>query len=200
MEALAPEIMKVTSARSMLDTEFTAEQPYSKYTGMVFKTTNKIIDTTVVFNQRGYYEELVSKIYAGERLDEMRMNLGSNAYELSKQFESDELEVIAFTWRYRDSQTQEYINSDFKFIGFVILACFAYMIFHTYSVALSFISLLNVFMSIPVSLVIYKHIFGIEYFSSLHLSIIIIVIGIGSDDIFVFHDFWKNNFELIALK
>lgn len=79
-------------------------------------------------------------------------------------------------------------------VGYVLIACLTYMTFHTGSLFLGFVSLINVFMSVPVALVIYSYIIGVPYFSSLHLSIVIIIVGIGSDDIFVFHDFWRSTF------
>ena len=61
-------------------------------------------------------------------------------------------------------------------------------------------SLLNIFMSIPIALVIYTYVARVTYFSTLHISVFIIIIGIGSDDIFVFHDFWVNTFKIKALE
>ena len=66
-------------------------------------------------------------------------------------------------------------------------ACLGYMYFHTQSLFLAMVSLSNVIMCVPISLYIYSELFKIDYFSSLHLSVIIIIIGIGSDDVFVFH-------------
>lgn len=68
-----------------------------------------------------------------------------------------------------------------------MLACLAYIIIHTRSLFLGVFSLLNVCMSIPITLVLYKLVFGIHYFSNIQISAIIIIIGIGADDIFVFH-------------
>lgn len=92
------------------------------------------------------------------------------------------------------------MTDDFKYIGYVLLACFVYMIVHTRSVYFTVVSLLNVAMGIPISLVILIYVFQVTYFSSLHLSVIIIIIGIGSDNVFVFHDFWKSNFKIKAIK
>ena len=52
--------------------------------------------------------------------------------------------------------------------------------------------ILIVLMAVPISLVIYVKVFGIEYFSSIHIAVVIIIIGIGADDIFVFHDAWRH--------
>jgi len=68
------------------------------------------------------------------------------------------------------------------------------MIYHTNSFFLGFMSLLNIAMSVPICLVIYNYILNIKYFSSIHIAALLIIIGIGADDIFVFHDFWLSTF------
>jgi protein dispatched 1 len=47
-------------------------------------------------------------------------------------------------------------------------------------------------MSIPITMVIYRGILGIDYFCSLHVGVVIIIMGIGADDIFVFDDCWTH--------
>lgn len=80
------------------------------------------------------------------------------------------------------------------------MACLFYIIFHTKSLFLATVSLLNVMMTVPISLFIYDKVFKVEYFSSLHVSVLLIIIGIGSDDIFVFHDQWENSLCIKALR
>ena len=58
----------------------------------------------------------------------------------------------------------------------------------------------QVLVSVPVSVVIYNCLLGIEYISMLHIFVIIMIIGIGADDLFVFHDFWENARKVPALK
>ena len=98
------------------------------------------------------------------------------------------MEVISFTMRFQKEETSRLVNEDIKNVGFVFIACLLYIVFHTKSLFLASVSLLNVLMSVPISIFVYNSIFKVEYFSSLHLSAVIIIIGIGSDDIFVFHD------------
>lgn len=75
------------------------------------------------------------------------------------------------------------------------LACIAviwvYMTFHLKSLFLSTMSMFNIAMSIPMTCVIYKLIFGIEYFSLLNVLVFLIVIGIGADNTFIFNDAWE---------
>lgn len=100
--------------------------------------------------------------------------------------------MLAFTWHYVNQETLRLVYDDFKYVGMVIIACLLYMSFHMKSFFLALISLLNVIMSMPITLCIYTFIFKVTFFSSIHIAILIVVVGIGADDIFVFHDFWEN--------
>jgi predicted RND superfamily exporter protein len=165
----------------------------------VFKTTDVIFDSVIRFSSRGFWEEIKGYQYLNDELKSQRMKLGKTVFKASEDFESDGMEVIAFTWRFRNNETKKLINEDFMFVGLVFIACLAYMTFHTGSLYISTLSLLNIFLSIPITLVIYTYVIGVTYFSSLHMSIFIIIIGIGSDDIFVFHEFYKNTQQIKAL-
>lgn len=76
----------------------------------------------------------------------------------------------------------------------VLVVCIFYMGFHTQSVFLGVINMLNILCSVFITLLIYSCIFQITYFSTVNMSVIFIIVGIGSDDVFVFHDFWKRSF------
>jgi len=83
----------------------------------------------------------------------------------------------------------------FKTIN-VAFVCWLYMALYMKSIFLSTVGIITVLMSVPISLVIYSRLFAITYFSSIHIAIVIIIIGIGSDDIFVFHDAWCHAKEI----
>ena len=102
--------------------------------------------------------------------------------------------------RFQNQETNRLVNEDIKNISFVFIACLLYIVFHTKSLFLASVSLFNVLMSVPISLFIYNRVFQVQYFSSLHISVVIVIIGIGSDDIFVFHDQWQNSLKIKALR
>ena len=102
--------------------------------------------------------------------------------------------------RFQNQETNRLVNEDIKNVGFVFIACLLYIVFHTKSLFLATVSLFNVLMSVPISLYMYNKIFRVGYFSSLHISVVIVIIGIGSDDIFVFHDQWQNSLCIKALR
>jgi predicted RND superfamily exporter protein len=73
-----------------------------------------------------------------------------------------------------------------------------YVTVHLRSIFLSTISMLNIAISIPMGLVIYKLVLGIPFFCLLHILVVLIVLGIGADNTFLFNDTWRR--DIPALK
>jgi len=92
------------------------------------------------------------------------------------------------------------MNNDFTMIGYVGFVCFLYIVYHTKSYFLGFFSLVNIAMSIPISLILFTYVLKITYFSAIHIMALLIIVGIGADDIFVFHDFWLSTFQIKAIR
>lgn len=67
----------------------------------------------------------------------------------------------------------------------------AYVTLHLKSIFLSTISMINIAISIPMGLVIYKIFLRIPFFCLLHILVVLIVLGIGADNTFLFNDTWK---------
>ena len=81
----------------------------------------------------------------------------------------------------------------------VLVSCIVYMSIHMKSFFLALFSVINLFFCIPISLCIYRYIVGVTYFSVIHIAVIILIIGIGADDVFVFHDFWVGSHKIKSI-
>jgi predicted RND superfamily exporter protein len=92
------------------------------------------------------------------------------------------------------------ISSDSEIAKIIALTVWLYLSYHLESLFLGTSCIIQILVSIPISLAIYKIIFGISYFCPLHLFVGIIIMGIGADDIFVFHDQWKHTSHIKVLK
>jgi hypothetical protein len=84
------------------------------------------------------------------------------------------------------------MNSDMAITIPCAIFVWLYMTFHLKSFFLSTTALINILMSIPIALVIYNFALQIHYFSFLHILSLVIILGLGADDIFVFHDIWTQ--------
>jgi hypothetical protein len=94
----------------------------------------------------------------------------------------------------------QYVDEDLRMLMLTMCASIFYMTIHMKSLFLAFFSIINLFFAIPVTLCIYTYILGVDYFSTIHVSVLIVVIGIGADDVFVFHDFWLGSHKIKVIK
>lgn len=53
--------------------------------------------------------------------------------------------------------------------------------------------MLQILLSMPCALFVYRTIFGVEFVTQLHVLAIYLVLGIGADDLFVFYDAWLQS-------
>jgi len=93
----------------------------------------------------------------------------------------------------------QYVYEDLQYVMLTMISTIFYMTIHMKSFYLAFLSIINLFLAIPVTLCIYNYILGVTYFSTIHVSVLIVVIGIGADDVFVFHDFWMGSHKIKLL-
>ena len=159
-----------------------------------FRTTRNLFESEIRRNDLGFYEEVITYKYADNEIEEQMEDMARKAMNTGWDFHSHEIEVVAFTWPFQEKETKRLLFEDMKYVGIVVLFCIAYMAFHSGSLFIAFCSLINVAMSIPVAMVLFNLVLRVHYFSSLHIAVLVVIVGIGSDDIFVFHDFWKNTF------
>lgn len=83
------------------------------------------------------------------------------------------------------------INIDVLYALASILFVWGFMVFHLKSYFLSTFSILSTIFSFGITSLIFQGILQIDYFSTLHILVIFIILGISADDYFVFFDAWK---------
>lgn len=87
---------------------------------------------------------------------------------------------------------------------YLCIACliliYLYVTIHLKSFFLSTVSMIiNIASAIPISLVMYKLIFQIQFFSLLHIVVVLIILGIGADNTFIVNDTWVSTQNIPAL-
>jgi predicted RND superfamily exporter protein len=202
VQDIAGTIVADVEIRQTLEKTFSEQNPYSRFGMAQLRVNIGRIKTMVEKSYFGFYEEVPVGRYSDNAMHKRRMQWGQLVMQESVRFseQSELLDVVAFTWSYQQEETMRLVYEDFLYVGLVIVACLLYMTFHMQSLFLASVSLFNVVMSLPVTLVIYRYVFGVTYFSSIHISIIIVIVGVGADDVFVFHDFWEGSFLIKAIR
>lgn len=84
-------------------------------------------------------------------------------------------------------------TNDFLMAVGSLLAVGIWMGLYTKSVFLAVTNMTYIVLSIPTALFIYKVLFQIGYFDSIHVLVIFIILGIGADSVFVAVDSWKQS-------
>lgn len=90
------------------------------------------------------------------------------------------------------------ITKDTVFAAVALGVVAMFIVAHTSSLFLAIMTALQVFFSIPISLIIYWYIFNIPFFSVLQVFAIYLLVGIAADDVFVFTDAWKQSFVVLS--
>ena len=69
--------------------------------------------------------------------------------------------MVTVSLEYQEIAVNEAVQSDFVLVGMVIFACLIYMCLHMGSLFLGIVSLVNITMTVPICICIYKYIFQI---------------------------------------
>ena len=99
-----------------------------------------------------------------------------------------------------NKEFERMMNGDLPMVSLAVLFVWGYMTFHTKSIFLSSNALLQILLSLPVSYTVYKYVWGIPFFSQLHILAIFLVLGVGADDVFVLVDAWKESIFSVKQK
>jgi len=109
-----------------------------------------------------------------------------------KAYREEEVGIYWFNGYLIDMLFEELIMSDFSFAIGSMIFVFLYMGWHTRSLYLSSLGIFQVVGSFVPGFFIYRLVFQVSYFQSLHLLAIFVILGIGADNVFVFTDAWNQ--------
>jgi hypothetical protein len=92
-----------------------------------------------------------------------------------------------------DAIIMETLSNDGTFAVGAMFVVFLFVWFHTGSAFLGAFGMFHIVMSLPIAICLTINVFQIRYFDMLNMFILFVVMGIGADDVFVFHDAWKQS-------
>lgn len=111
-----------------------------------------------------------------------------------------EYNAYIFSNEVQDYELQKQVLMDTYWAGGSIAFVFLYLLVHLQSLLLACFSILMILFSFPVTQLIYKYVFGISFFVSIHNLVVFIVLGIACDDIFVIVDAWRQSEHIKEFK
>lgn len=107
-----------------------------------------------------------------------------------QRWEIDGVEVRFYGTRLRTVEILRYMNEDLVLVPVAILYMAIYAGLYTRSAFIAFAAVVCIFFTLPVGLVMHRYILQVTYFSTIHVIVLFIAVGIGIDDLFVFYDGW----------
>eukprot|EP00929_Paragymnodinium_shiwhaense_P080470 TRINITY_DN41972_c0_g1_i1.p1 TRINITY_DN41972_c0_g1~~TRINITY_DN41972_c0_g1_i1.p1 ORF type:complete len:1498 (+),score=339.93 TRINITY_DN41972_c0_g1_i1:169-4662(+) len=90
-------------------------------------------------------------------------------------------------------EVMQTLQGDVWFAGGSMVFVFVYLMIHTKSFFLSLVGILVIFLSIPLAYVFFALIAGTTSMSIASLLSLFLIVGLGSDVVFVYTDFWRHS-------
>jgi len=101
---------------------------------------------------------------------------------------------VRFRSQYLESaEFPRMLESDQLLVGTTIIFVGVCMYWYVGSLFITVTGMFAILFSVPFSLFIYSGLFGIEYFTNIHIVTVFLILGVGADGIFVFVDAWKQS-------
>ena len=165
--------------------------PYTKYTRAVFYFAAPIHKGGVRYQKKA---DRFSK-----QTDEF-VELGMDIYDYVDDADLGDMDAVAISSEvYKEAFNQASASGAVWALGsfcFVLL----YLSIHVRSVFLAAGGMMEALMAMPLALMAYRGIFGITYFSTLHIFTIYIILGIAAANIFLYTDTWEQSAVYPSLK
>lgn len=101
-----------------------------------------------------------------------------------------EFEVLYFNVQLEIHEVRIQAIKDLKLAGGSLIFIFLYVLFHTRTLWVTSLGVFSIVCSFVETNLIYRVILGFRYFGIFHAIALFIILGIGTDDFFVFWDCW----------
>lgn len=123
----------------------------------------------------------------------------SDIKDLLDDKESGSWKYISYSQALSNIVFLEIVAQDLQWAIFSIMFVIGFLTYHTKSFFLGGFGMLLILSTFPISLVLYRYITQVTFYSSLHNLAVFIVLGIAADDIYVVVDAWNQSETLPEL-
>mmetsp|Transcript_51965 Transcript_51965/g.96142 ORF Transcript_51965/g.96142 Transcript_51965/m.96142 type:complete len:1028 (+) Transcript_51965:72-3155(+) len=166
------------------------ESEYAKYVHPEFAQSGKSPYTSSKIE----FEEWLAKMLTEDAQDQLGLEYGF----LQSAYQGDDDRMVGLgSLRVRLMYTdlndfEKMIGPDFGLAFFSFILVFLVMYAYTGSLFIATGGMYQIVMSLPLSSLLYRGLFQVDYFEFLHILVVYLVLGIGADDIFVLVDTFRH--------
>ena len=110
------------------------------------------------------------------------------------------MSVLWFAQPLAQREFSRLVNEDFLVAFASVLFVWCYLMYHLGSCFVGSMAMLQISVSLPLSLFFYRVVFRISYFAGMQILVVFVILGIGADDRFAMTQVIKNrdNIEQIC--
>lgn len=106
--------------------------------------------------------------------------------------EDSDIDLVFFNSRIIQAEFDRTTLTDLYWAGLSIAFVFLIMSFHMRSFFLGGVGIAMILVTVPVTLFLYRLVFRVSFFQSIHTLTIFIILGVGGDNLFLFFDAWNQ--------
>ena len=122
---------------------------------------------------------------------------GTGAVPLYESFEAAttstpaaHVKVVAVDFGVKQELFDRYLHDDVLWFGVALLAIVLAMWVYTTSLFLTLMAVVSLFLSLEISYFVYTHVFSVRFFPFMNLLVLVILIGVGADNVFIYVKTW----------
>jgi hypothetical protein len=127
-----------------------------------------------------------------DKQNEVYEDFVKEIYDWAKDYHIPAVNVWIFGEGLIFSVMYEVLDHDLAFAIFSICIVFCYLVFHLQSFFLAICGMLQVIFAFPIGYAIYTDVFSVNFYDSMNILVIFVILGISADNFFVFTDAWTQ--------
>ncbi|KAI0222764.1 hypothetical protein LSAT2_025972 [Lamellibrachia satsuma] len=101
-----------------------------------------------------------------------------------------QVKVVAVDFGVKQELFDKYLQDDVLWFGVALLAIMLAMWIYTTSLFLTIMAVISLFLSLEISYFVYTLVFNIRFFPFMNLLVLVILIGVGADNVFIYCKTW----------
>ena len=101
-------------------------------------------------------------------------------------------EIVAMNFQIKQDLFDLYLRRDTLWFSLSLLSIFIIMWIYTSSLFLTIMTVVSLFLSLEISYFLYTMVFEIKFFPFMNLMTVVILVGIGVDDVFIYCKVWAT--------
>jgi hypothetical protein len=141
------------------------------------------------------YNESPFAKFSEEQKMKQRYEFAKQAYDLANNFTSDLIQVYAFSDYLMEEEPKNQLNQDMGRVSMPLLMFIIYISLHTRSCFIGIASTIIMIGGVMISQVIFVSILQVEYWSTIHVFELMILVAFGASNILTYNKFWVKSFE-----